>query len=641
MEPEKKRSPLITEEDWWSVWFGFAILAVATIIGFFVFSGDITAKKVPKLGKWVSSPADIFYNAKTTTIELKENKTLAELADLINRSKCKAKANTVEIQDKVQLRILSSRSEAEQTISVVALLEDYQEQLLFDKEEPDPNGLGARAYVSRPISSTATKIGKGKITITAQRDRLVITSLLVSLLCLVLLTSVGIWFMKKNVGKFALAFVSIFFLAILSFGFANFHVSKAYGLSYAAWALVLGLLISNTIGTPKWLREGVLTELYIKTGLVLLGAEILFGKILSLGMPGLIVAWLVTPTVIFFMWLFGTRILKMVSKPLVMIIAAATSVCGVSAAVAVAAASRAKKEELTLAVGMTLIFTVLMMIFMPVFIKFVGMSAVIGGAWMGGTIDSTGAVVAAGAFLGPKAETVAAVVKMIQNVLIGVVGFAVAFFWITSVERDPNAARPSLFEIWHRFPKFIVGFVGASVLFSFVVAPLFGFLFDGVGLNMVDQGVLRAVSNPLRGWFFCLAFVSIGLESNFRDLAKQMEGGKPMVLYVVGQSFNLVLTLAAAWLAFTVLFPECDLTMRPKVNTPRSRRLAHRWLRFLIGLCLFALFFGFLCTAPRPPGLAGKLILRNLDHDVQATALFYSDLECMLQIEQRLNNVGE
>lgn len=175
---------------------------------------------------------------------------------------------------------------------------------------------------------------------------------------------------------------------------------------------------------------------------------------------------------------------------------------------------------------------------------------------MGGTIDSTGAVVAAGAFLGPDAETVAAVVKMIQNILIGVVGFAVALFWITSVERDPDAKRPGLKEIWIRFPKFIVGFVAASLLFSFVLSPLFGSLFAGDGIELVEKGVLKAVTNPLRGWFFCLAFVSIGLESNFKELAKKMEGGKPMVLYVVGQSFNLILTLAVAWLAFVLLFPN-------------------------------------------------------------------------------------
>jgi uncharacterized membrane protein YadS len=246
----------------------------------------------------------------------------------------------------------------------------------------------------------------------------------------------------------------------------------------------------------------------------------------------------------------------MVSKPLVMIIAAATSVCGVSAAIAVAAATRAKKEELTLAVGMTLIFTVLMMIFMPIFIAWVDMDPVLGGAWMGGTIDSTGAVVAAGAFLGPRAEAVAAVVKMIQNILIGAVGFVVALFWITSVERDPNAPRPGLGQIWVRFPKFIVGFAAASFLFSFVLAPLFAALFEGNGLKLVESNVIKTITNPLRGWFFCLAFVSIGLESNFADMAKQMEGGKPLLLYVIGQSFNLILTLAIAWLAFSILFPD-------------------------------------------------------------------------------------
>jgi uncharacterized integral membrane protein (TIGR00698 family) len=428
--------------------------------------------------------------------------------------------------------------------------------LVLTEENPDSGGLGAQAFVSQVFPSADVDIGQGKVTVTAQRVGLIVVPLLVSLMCIMFLTAVGVRFMGQNARKYAGAFLVLFILAAISFTFANYHISKSYGLSYAAWALAIGLLISNTIGTPAWIKPGVRTEMYIKTGLVLLGAEILFGKIISIGIPGLMVAWLVTPTVIIFMWFFGTRILKMVSKPLVIIIAAATSVCGVSAAIAVAAASRAKKEELTLGVGMTLIFTVLMMIFMPMFIGYVGISEVLGGAWMGGTIDSTGAVVAAGAFLGPDAETVAAVVKMIQNILIGVVGFFVALFWVASVERDLDAPRPGLMQIWVRFPKFIVGFVAASILFSFVLAPLFGSLFEGDGLKLVESGVIKTVTNPLRAWFFCLAFVAIGLESNFKELARQMEGGKPMVLYIVGQSFNLILTLAVAWLAFVLLFPN-------------------------------------------------------------------------------------
>lgn len=358
-----------------------------------------------------------------------------------------------------------------------------------------------------------------------------------------LLTTLGVRIMGGKSLTYLAGFAAVFAIAVLSYLFANHVQIKAYGLGYAFWALGIGLLISNTVGTPKWLLAGARSEMFIKTGLVLLGAEILFNKILQLGGPGLFVAWLVTPTVIIFMYVFGTKMLKMPSKALVIVIAAATSVCGVSAAIAVAAAARAKKEELTLAVGMTLIFTVLMMIFMPMLIKSCGMDTIVGAAWMGGTIDATGAVVAAGAFLGDDAEKVAAVVKMVQNILIGVVAFAVAIFWCTKVDRDPDGPKPTAKEIWYRFPKFIVGFIAASLIFSFVLTPM-------LGAEAVEKDILKNVTKTMRGWLFCMAFVSIGLESNFKNLAKQMVGGKPMILYVVGQSFNLILTLIAAMLAF-------------------------------------------------------------------------------------------
>jgi uncharacterized integral membrane protein (TIGR00698 family) len=351
----------------------------------------------------------------------------------------------------------------------------------------------------------------------------------------------SLYFLKSKPVVFTGAFPVVFILAIFSYIVASQAVLKAYGLGYAFWALLVGLFISNTVGTPEWLKPAVKTELYIKIGLVLLGGEILFSKMLSLGVQGLLVAWVVTPIVIIFMYYFGTRMIKKVTRTLVIVIAAATSVCGVSAAIATAGACRAKKEELTLAVGMTLIFTVLMMVFMPIAIKWVGMDPLVGGAWMGGTIDSTGAVVAAGAMLGKEAMDVAAVVKMIQNVLIGLVAFVVAVLWVTRIDRDPNAPKPTPMEIWYRFPKFIIGFVAASITFSFVLSPLLG-----------DESVdaMLKISGGLRGYFFCLAFVSIGLESNFKELASQMVGGRPMILYIVGQSFNLVLTVIMAYIAF-------------------------------------------------------------------------------------------
>jgi len=369
----------------------------------------------------------------------------------------------------------------------------------------------------------------------------VIFPVLIMLVGIGLMTTVGMILMKENWKKYIPGFTVIFLIGIISYIFAHQTTVKAWGISYAIWALFFGLLISNTIGTPDWLLKGARSEMFIKTGLVLLGAEILFSKILKLGAPGLVVAWIVTPTVIIFMWFFGTRWLKMTSKQLVIIIAAATSVCGVSAAIATAAACRAKKEELTLAVGMTMIFTVTMMIGMPALTKFIGISPEVGGAWLGGTIDSTGAVVAAGALLGENAEKVAAVVKMIQNILIGFMAFVIAVLWVTKVDQREGGPKPSLMEIWYRFPKFILGFVMASLIFSFILMPVLG---------GDEVAAILEQTKTFRGWFFCIAFVSIGLESNFKDLASQLVGGKPIILYIVGQSFNIILTLFAAWLAF-------------------------------------------------------------------------------------------
>ena len=164
---------------------------------------------------------------------------------------------------------------------------------------------------------------------------------------------------------FLLSFVFVFLVAVFSYAAASNATMKHYGIGYAAWAILFGLIISNTVGTPKWVVPAVQTEYYIKTGLVLLGAEILFGKILLIGLPGIFVAWVVTPTVLISTYIFGQKIVKMPSKTLNITISSDMSVCGVSAAIATAAACRAKKEELTLAVGFSLVFTSIMMIAMP------------------------------------------------------------------------------------------------------------------------------------------------------------------------------------------------------------------------------------------------------------------------------------
>lgn len=367
--------------------------------------------------------------------------------------------------------------------------------------------------------------------------------------------SIGIFFMGHSVVKFIIGYVGVFILCVIANILGKHSGMSYYGLNAEIWSIVLGMLIANTIKTPKWMMPGVQVEYYIKTGLVLLGGEVLFTKIVAIGIPGIFVAWIVTPIVLISTFIFGQKVLKMESKTLNITISADMSVCGTSAAIATAAACRAKKEELTLAVGLSLTFTAIMMIALPALIKAIGLDPVLGGAWIGGTIDSTGAVAAAGAFLGDTAMQVAATIKMIQNVLIGVTAFFVAIYFTTKVEHTADG-KVSPMEIWHRFPKFVLGFLGLSILLSFMSAS-YG---SDLAYSIIDKGVVD-VTKGLRGWYFALAFISVGLATNFRDLAEYFKGGKPLILYVCGQTFNICLTLLMAYIMFDLAFPEIKASL--------------------------------------------------------------------------------
>ena len=384
-----------------------------------------------------------------------------------------------------------------------------------------------------------------------------IPKLIVLGITLCILFSIGIHFMGKSVKEFALGFPVVFIVAVLAYIFASQVNLKAWGLEYVVWALLIGFLVSNTIGTPKIVLKASETEFFIKTGLVLLGSTVLFNKILLIGIPGIFVTWCVTPVVLITTYWFGQKILKIESKSLNITISADMSVSGVSAAIAAAGASKAKKEELTLAVGISILFTSLMMVIMPLIIKKLGLNPVLGGAWIGGTVDSTGAVVAAGELLGPVARDVASTIKMIQNILIGVMAFGVATYWSLKVERDSSSAKKIsakvlLKEVWGNFPKFVLGFIFASIFFSVI----YFILGNDVANVFIDKGIVKSIISPLQGWIFCLAFASIGLSTNFRELFKYFKGGKPIILYVCGQLLNIALTFLAAYLMFNVVFTD-------------------------------------------------------------------------------------
>ncbi len=561
---EYKLSDLWKKEDYWAIWLGFAILVVGLVIylprppenmqtniAAAEKTMQVEAAKAPfKTIEWFKAndaKRKIKANSssigkKIKTFMSKPHKWKTNPVDAFIMTEKQAAAKKVKAVKKYE----AAKSNEAQLFSTASNAQQAATAAGFTNEQLN---LIAKDSIAQWRDSHRKTSGAKKKTKVKPYNQ--IPYLLALGVTLALFFSIGVIFMRGEAVVFIKGFSMVFLLAVTAYLMSNQATMKEYGIGYAAWAILFGLIISNTIGTPNWVKPAVQTEYFIKTGLVLLGAEILFGKILSIGIPGIFVAWVVTPIVLISTYVFGQKVLKMESKTLNMTISADMSVCGVSAAIATAAACRAKKEELTLAVGLSLIFTSIMMIVMPAIIKATGMDYILGGAWMGGTIDATGAVAAAGAFLSERALYVAATIKMIQNVLIGVIAFGVAVYWCAKYECEPGQ-KVGVMEIWHRFPKFVLGFLSASVIFSLIYSSMG----ESAGYAMIDNGVIRGLTKYLRGWFFCLAFASIGLATNFRELKHHLKGGKPFILYVCGQSLNLILTLTMAYIMFYLVFPE-------------------------------------------------------------------------------------
>lgn len=338
-----------------------------------------------------------------------------------------------------------------------------------------------------------------------------------------------------NVGLFIVGFPIVFIITWVALFVAGNYTINVYGLEYVLWCLFIGLFISNVIGLPDWLRPAVQTEFYIKTGLVILGAGILFQEILEAGFLGIIQALAVVAIVWYFCYWLCQKL--GVDDEFSAILSSAVSICGVSAAIATSGAIKGDPKKLSYTTSLVLVCAVPMMVLQPLVSKWFGIPDAVAGAWLGGTLDTSGSVVAAGSLISDTAMKVGVIVKMSQNVLIGVAAFILAVVWtFKAAEKVPGGEKPGAIEIWHRFPKFVLGFMAASILFSFF-------------LNPATVGAVKSQLSGLRVFWFALAFTSIGLETNFRELAT-MGGGRPAAGFVIAQGFNVIWTLVLAYLLF-------------------------------------------------------------------------------------------
>ncbi|WP_232335600.1 YeiH family protein [Mucilaginibacter arboris] len=286
-----------------------------------------------------------------------------------------------------------------------------------------------------------------------------------------IIAALGASFTGKNLRSALTGFPVVFLLTIFALVLAGNSTVKGLNLEAVIISLSLGLIISNFLNLPKWLRASLSTGLFVKIGLVLLGTTIIFSDILKAGSLGLMQSLVVVISVWYFA--FWTCKKLKVDDETTMMISSAVSICGVSAAIATSGAIKGDSKKLSYVISMVLITAIPMMIFMPIIAHYFHFSQEVTGAWLGGSIDTTGAVVASGSLVGEAALKISTIVKFSQNVLLGVAAFAISVYW--TYTKNPAAQnaeqKPTLKVIWERFPKFVLGFIGASLAFSFLISP--------------------------------------------------------------------------------------------------------------------------------------------------------------------------
>ena len=353
--------------------------------------------------------------------------------------------------------------------------------------------------------------------------------------------------MKKPVKGIFLSFLVIFVLTMLAQLCASIPFCKEYGLESVLFAVFFGLIISNVFGVPEWLKPAVQSEFYIKIGIICLGATIIFGEIMKSGAYGLAQALLVVLGVWYFAFWISRKVFN-VDDEMSTMIASSVSICGVSAAIATCGTIRGNQKKLSYVISLVMVVAIPMLYIMPLLCNWLLpiifptneiAAAQVAGAWIGGTIDTTAAVAASGEILGDVAGDTAVIVKASQNVLLGVAAFFISLFWSV---RDTNSVMETKGTmIWHRFPKFVLGMIVASAIFSIWFSGAVEI--DGV---MVKY---KALAKNFQGIFFSIAFVCIGLETRFKEIFTK-ENTPSLKAFLTAQTFNVIFTLIVAIVIF-------------------------------------------------------------------------------------------
>jgi uncharacterized integral membrane protein (TIGR00698 family) len=350
------------------------------------------------------------------------------------------------------------------------------------------------------------------------------------------------------------SFVVVFCISLLAQYIAKIPAVKYYGFEAVFFSVIFGLIIRNCLHIPDWLKPAIQGEFFIKLGVVCLGATILFRDFVTSGIAGILQACFVVTCV----WLFSFWLSRKmnVEERAGMTLSSGVTICGVSACIASGGVTKVDDKYLSYIISVVLIIAVPMIYLMPLLAELIvpfltndiAVQNEIMGAWIGGTIDTTSGVAAASEMVNEAANKSAMIVKATQNVLIGVVAFCIATY-LSSKGGDGRLHRPSVRLVWDKFPKFVLGFMVASLIFSLLQS---NHIFpDWEAKKLAETAMAKSFST----FFFSLAFVCIGMDTRLRDIVSR-ENRNILYAFLGAQCFNICITFLVAWIMFGIIKPS-------------------------------------------------------------------------------------
>jgi uncharacterized integral membrane protein (TIGR00698 family) len=366
--------------------------------------------------------------------------------------------------------------------------------------------------------------------------------------------SVALTALGHKARDFIPSFAVLYLISVAIFVVGQWDKAASYNLEPPLVALAVGLVLSNVVGLPRWLDAGFRVEFYIKTGIVLLGATLPFTLIIWAGPVAILQASIIS--IITFLAIYWIGLKLGLDRRFSAVLGAGGAVCGVSAAIAIAGAVGAKKDDAPIAITVVIIWAIVMIFVLPFAAEAFHLHAGVGGAWIGtsefadaagfAAAQTYGNLASYGTVPGTSDQAIFAytLMKVVgRDVWIGIWAFVLAIIATTQWERQETGRKPEAAEIWWRFPKFVIGFLIASLLVTTVTAG-----YSLVDFNKTVVPSLVAPIKDMRTWAFIFCFLSIGLTTRFRELASA--GAKPFLAFSAGAIINVIIGFVLSAIVF-------------------------------------------------------------------------------------------